>query len=60
MAVLVSDSDADWREYERAGRFLSFIWERFMAKKNNDAVYVIYVIFIVLCFLGFIIGAIWK
>ena len=26
MGVLASDSDSDWREYERTGKFLIFIW----------------------------------
>ena len=33
MAVLASDRDDDWREYERTGKFLIFIWRKINENK---------------------------
>ena len=57
MAVLISDRETDWREYDRAERFLGFIWRSFMSKKG-DAVYAW--IAIILFFVAFIIATFWK
>lgn len=57
MAVLISDSDNKWREYQRLERFLIFIWRRFV-KAKSDRVTLILVLFFFAA--AFFISTFWK